>query len=209
MPGTGPYVISEIGDDGSAVLTRNDEFLEWSADAQPSAFADRVEITAGIGPAQQVAAVEDGDADLAADGVPHELLESLDRRASDQLVRSQAFLMLAFALDTLDEPFESLDARRAIASALDRGSMAKPFPSTGIVQEAPVTCQMIPPNVPGYAPYCPFGRPGDVGGLLGGPGHHPGAGTGPSLRHGRRRAGRGDHSDPEGGDREPLRPDPP
>lgn len=169
VPGTGPYVIGEIGDDGSAVLTRNEEFHEWSADAQPSAFADRVEITAGIGPARQVAAVEEGDADLAADGVPYEMLDALDRRASDQLVRSQAFLMLAIALNTLDEPFENPDARRAVASALDRGSMAEPFPSTGVVQEAPVTCQMIPPNIPGYAPYCPFGRPGDLEGSWAGP----------------------------------------
>jgi len=169
VPGTGPYVIREVAEDGSAVLTRNEEFQEWSADAQPSAFADRVEIGAGIGPAQQVAAVEEGDADLAADGVPYEMLEALDRRASDQLVRSQAFLMVAFGLNTLDEPFENPDARRAVASALDRGSMAAPLPSTGIVQEAPVTCQMIPPNIPGYTPYCPFGRPGDVEGSWAGP----------------------------------------
>jgi YVTN family beta-propeller protein len=169
VPGTGPYVISEIAEGGSAVLTRNEEFREWSADAQPSAFADRVEITAGVIPPQQVATVEEGEADLAADGVPHELLEALDRRASDQLARSQTFLIFAFALDTLDEPFENVDARRAFASALDRTPLAELFLTTGIVQEAPVTCQMIPPSIPGYAPYCPFGRPGDVEGSWAGP----------------------------------------
>ncbi|HET6714485.1 MAG TPA: ABC transporter substrate-binding protein [Actinomycetota bacterium] len=168
-PGTGPYVISEIAKDGSAVLTRNEEFREWSADAQPSAFADRVEFAAGVAPPQQVATVEEGDADLAADGVPYELLDALDRRASDQLVRSQAFLILAFALNTVDGPFENPDARRAVANALDRASLAELFLTIGIVQETPVTCQVIPSNLPGYAPYCPFGRPGDVEGSWAGP----------------------------------------
>lgn len=113
--------------------------------------------------------MEAGDADLAADGVPVELLEALDRRASDQLVRSQAFLIFGFALNTVEGPFEDVDARRAVASALDRAPLTELFLQFGIVQEAPVTCQVIPPNIPGYAPYCPFGRPGDVEGSWAGP----------------------------------------
>ncbi len=162
-------MISEVDDDGSVVLTRNEEFREWSADAQPSAFADRVEVVAGVLPDEQVARVEQGDADLTADGVPVELLDALDRRASDQLVRSQAFLIFGLALDTVDGPFENVDARRAFASALDRSALAEFFLTTGLVQETPVTCQVIPPNIPGYAPFCPFGQPGDVDGSWAGP----------------------------------------
>ncbi len=50
IPATGPYLIGDVGDDGSLVLERNPMFREWSADAQPDGFADRIEVTAGVDP---------------------------------------------------------------------------------------------------------------------------------------------------------------
>jgi peptide/nickel transport system substrate-binding protein len=171
VPATGPYMISEIGDDGSLVLERNPEFREWSADAQPDGFADRIEVIAGVDPDEQVTMVERGEADVVLDGVPADLVEELDRRASDQLVRSPFLAIGALTLNTAAPPFDRVEARRAVAYALDRGELARIYAETsGFPLENPVTCQIIPPNIPGYSPYCPFTSPGTaVAGTWAGP----------------------------------------
>ena len=161
VPGTGPYKVAETGDDGSMVLERNPMFREWSADAQPAGFADRIEVEAGVDPQKQVAMVELGEADFALDGVPADVFEELQRRASDRLIRSPFYAIGAVALNTASHPFERVEARRAVAYATNRAEVARIFAEeTGFSPEPPVTCQIIPPNIPGYAPYCPFTTPG-------------------------------------------------
>ena len=152
-------------------------FREWSADAQPDGFADRIEVIAGVDPSEQVAMVERGEADLALDGVPLDLVEELDRRASDQLVRSPWPSIFALALNTATYPFENADARRAVAYALERGELVRALSeiveiSGGATsaEEPVVTCQILPPSTPGYAPYCPYTRSGaEVAGTWAGP----------------------------------------
>jgi peptide/nickel transport system substrate-binding protein len=169
-PATGPYIISEVDDDGSAVLVRNPHFREWSAEAQPAGFADRIEITAGIGLAEQATMVEQGEADLTGDSVPNELVDALERRASDQLVRSQFPAIFAVTLNTTSSPFDRVDARRALAFGLDRSALSSRLAETYGRPEGPVACQIIPPNIPGYAPYCPFtGESADTEGSWAGP----------------------------------------
>jgi peptide/nickel transport system substrate-binding protein len=167
-PATGPYRIAEIGEDGSVTLERNPMFREWSADAQPDGFADRIEILAGVPPAEQIAMVERGEADFAFDGVPLDLVEELERRASDQLVRSTWPSMGGLALNTSKPPFDNVDARRAVAFALDRarlvGAWTEPVAENGggtTSELALVTCQILPPNTFGYSPYCPYSSGSD------------------------------------------------
>jgi ABC-type transport system substrate-binding protein/class 3 adenylate cyclase len=176
IPATGPYTIGDIGQDGSLVLERNPAFREWSADAQPDAFADRVEVIAGVDPHEQVAMVERGEADFAFGGVPFDLVEELDRRASDQLVRSPWPSIQAVALNTETYPFENADARRAVAYALERNELVRAFSETAAInggettaEEPAVTCQILPPGSPGYAPYCPYTSSADVAGTWAGP----------------------------------------
>ncbi len=169
IPATGPYVIGDLGQHGSLVLERNQMFHEWSADAQPEGFADRIEVMRGVDPHEQVAMVERGEADIALDGVPVDLIKGLERRASDQLLRSQFPAMGALALNTQTYPFKNPDARRAVAYALDRDALnraaaafatGEEIHGAGLAEEPVVTCQILPPNTPGYAPYCPYTRPG-------------------------------------------------
>jgi peptide/nickel transport system substrate-binding protein len=159
-PGTGPYVIGEVDGDGSTVLERNPEYREWSADAQPAGFADRIEIEAGVLPEEQVAMVERGEADLTGDHVTGELVDALERRASDQLVRSQLLILFGLTLNTAAPPFDDPDARRAVAYALDRGELTTIQAELLGLSGSPTTCQIIPPNIPGYHPHCPFTRKG-------------------------------------------------
>jgi YVTN family beta-propeller protein len=189
IPATGPYEITDVGQAsrgrdwtgaryGPLVLERNPMFHEWSSDAQPDGFADRIEVMTGVDPHEQVAMVERGEADVGLDGVRADLVEGLERRASDQLMRSQYPAIGALALNTRTYPFDHPDARRAVAYALDRDLLNRAWAETaenqaggsGSVAERPVvTCQILPPNTPGYAPYCPYTRPAEVVGQWVGP----------------------------------------
>ena len=116
-------------------------FREWSADAQPAAFADRIEVVARVGLEDQVAMIERGEADFGLDGVPASLFDELQRRASDRLVRSPFYAIGAVSLNTVSDPFDRVDARRAVAYALDRAQLAGIFAEdTGFALESPVTC---------------------------------------------------------------------
>lgn len=165
IPATGPYLIDDVNQGGGLVLERNPMFTEWSADAQPDGFADRIEVVTGIEPSEQIAMVEQREADFAFSGVPFDLVEELDRRASDQLVRSPWPAIQALVLNTGRYPFNNADARRAVAYALERDELVRAFAETAAItggeataEEPAVTCQILPPSTPGYAPYCPYTR---------------------------------------------------
>ena len=61
-------------------------------------------------------------------------------------------------LNTTTPPFDHVSVRRALNLAIDRTLIEGLFAGTGRS-----TCQILPANFPGYAPYCPFSRrPGHV-----------------------------------------------
>ena len=170
IPATGPYVISDVGQDGAMVLERNETFHEWSSEAQPDGFADRIEVLTGIDAHEQVDMIERGEADISLDYLPDDLIEALERHASDQLMRSQYPAVVALALNAATYPFNSLDARRAVAYALDRAELNRAWVQ-GVAEggQPEVSCQIFPPNTPGYAPYCPYTSAAEVVGEWAGP----------------------------------------
>ncbi len=189
IPATGPYLIDDAGQDGSVVLERNPTFREWSADAQPDGFADRIEVVTGIDPSEQVAMVERGEADFAFGGVPFDLVEELDRRASDQLVRSPWPSIMALGLNTAkhhsrtqtrDGPSRSRSNEVSWSAPLTR-----PRRSTGgeITAEEPAVNMPDPPAE--HAGVCPLlslhgiGRGGGRG--MGGAGSLTRTPAGPAL----------------------------
>ena len=56
-------------------------------------------------------------------------------------------------MNTRVAPFDSEDARKALSYALDRNEIIR---LTSGPQLSQPTCQILPPNSPGYKPYCPF-----------------------------------------------------
>ena len=172
VPGTGPYMVEGPVTGESLDLIRNPHFQVWSAAAQPDGYVDGIEWTWGVEPQDQLDAVAAGDADLAFEWWAWDNVEELLVRSAAQ-VHANTFPAIYFVvLNTESPPFDDVDVRRAVNLALDRERVAEIF------EEGTPTCQQIPPNFPGYEPYCPYTlNPGPDG---------RGSWTGPDLERAKR-----------------------
>ena len=99
--------------------------------------------------------VIDGKADVArwAQPLTRKQASRLEIRYRSQLHTNPGPNVQAFFLNTRVPPFNSLDARRAFNFALDRTAATNAW--GGPTLAAP-TCQVLPPNIFGYRPYCPY-----------------------------------------------------
>jgi YVTN family beta-propeller protein len=155
VPATGPYMIDEYVKGQQLVLVRNPEFHEWYAPARPDGYPDRIEVTLGLSPDEQVSEVEQGRADWAADSadLTGDAVENLVTQYAGQVHPYPELLTFWLALNTSMPPFDDPQARRAVNYALDRSEVVDLF---GGPQKATATCQFLPPNLPGFERYCPY-----------------------------------------------------
>jgi ABC-type transport system substrate-binding protein len=158
LPATGPYMITRYGI-WQYVLVRNPYFHEWSPDAQPDGYPDRIVFRAYKKTSQAVSAVEHDAADWLYFTIPslntqetHEI--ETDYAAQIHPSSYPATDMLVIAPDS---PLSrDRTARQAIAYAIDRDRLPSILSSGSTSLPAPSTCQLLPPNFPGYRPYCPY-----------------------------------------------------
>ena len=150
LPATGPYMTSSFTPNRSWVLVRNPRFHEWSRDAQPAGFPDRIVLKTV--PANQVGALEHGAADALL-APPLDRVDSLATRYANQVHIDPAGATFTLFLNTKVAPFDRLAVRRALNYAIDRNRIAR---LTGGPLTAQPTCQVLPPTLPGYRPYCPY-----------------------------------------------------
>ncbi len=155
IPATGPYRIAS--DNGRVVvLGRNRYFHEWSAAAQPAGFPDRIEWRVdphGDDTKAATAAVAQGQADWA-DARGADTLAQLQSRFGARLYVTPTETSHGIALNTRVAPFDDVRVRRALAYAVDRQAVADAWFTPALP-----TCQVLPPNFPGYRPYCPYTLP--------------------------------------------------
>jgi peptide/nickel transport system substrate-binding protein len=149
IPGTGPYMLKAPMTPGGLALVRNPQFQVWSTAAQPDGYVDRIEWTIGDEPEAQVEAVATGEADLMFDVVASGLLEDVRVQFAAQVHSTPISRTYFDVLDNEMPPFNDVRVRQAINLAVDRERVAQIF--SGVP-----TCQQIPPNFPGYQPYCPY-----------------------------------------------------
>jgi peptide/nickel transport system substrate-binding protein len=155
-PGTGPYMWQSYNPNSQAVLVRNPYFKQWSAAAQPNGYPNKIVEKYGQTISDEVTAVQNGQADEVWDGdvIPADRLNELNSpKYAKQVHVNPLTADWYMALNTRTPPFNNLKARQAINYAADRSAYVK---IAGGPSLAVPTCQILPPNFPGYAPYCPY-----------------------------------------------------
>jgi ABC-type transport system substrate-binding protein len=158
IPGTGPYMVASANKHWIRYV-RNPHFQEWSHAAQPDGNPDAIVMRFGLSPAEEVRQIEQGKADWSADGVPGNLLPEVMRRFPRQWHSLAGAETDWLQLNTTAPPFDDVRVREALNFAIDRAVVTHLY---GGHLTATPTCQLLPPNVPGYRPYCPYTRaPGD------------------------------------------------
>ena len=153
IPGTGPYMLEAPTTRDGLALVRNPYFQVWSTAAQPDGYVDRIEWTFGVDPQTQIEAVAAGDADLAYDPASYPRLDEIFVRYAAQVHPSPDSKTFFLVLNTSVPPFDDIDVRRAMNFAIDRRRVVQIF---GGERTGLPTCQQLPPNFPGYVPYCPY-----------------------------------------------------
>jgi peptide/nickel transport system substrate-binding protein len=155
-PGTGPYMWQSYNPNSAAVLVRNPYFHVWSSAAQPAGYPDKIVEKYGQTISDEVTAVENNQADQVYEGdvIPSDRLNELNSpKYAKQVHVNPLTSTWYFALNTRRPPFNNLQARQAINYAADRAAYVK---IGGGPSLAVPTCQILPPNFPGYKPYCPY-----------------------------------------------------
>jgi YVTN family beta-propeller protein len=150
LPATGPYRVASVSQDGSLRLVRNPRFREWSSAAQPAGYADEIVVRAIASAPQRARLVARGRADYATNPwTPNAIAPVHHPHLHVQPLPEIDYL----ALDTTRAPFDDLRARRALNFAVDRDKIIQLGQGP---DAAKPTCQVVPPNFPGYERYCPY-----------------------------------------------------
>ncbi len=155
LPATGPYMVASHRPGRELRLVRNPRFREWSRAARPDGYPDEILLTVA-GESEALRDIEEGRLDTALfDRIAPAQLERLAVQYPGRLRAAPLSSTLLVALNTTLTPFDRLDARRAVAYALDREELIRML---GGPQYGRPTCQVLPPNFPAHEPYCPFTR---------------------------------------------------
>jgi DNA-binding SARP family transcriptional activator/ABC-type transport system substrate-binding protein len=180
VPATGPYHITSYkyierrpGDrtERRLELARNLHFHEWSEAATPDGYADRISWTflphRGASDRKAVRAVERGRADVLFDPVQsRDLVREVQTQYAAQVHAHPTWGVTYLFLNSRVPPFNHLRVRQAANYAAGR-SAAVPA-ATQVLGSEP-TCQILPPNFPGYRPYCPYTTDPSPSGVWKGP----------------------------------------
>jgi peptide/nickel transport system substrate-binding protein len=155
-PGTGPYMWKSYNPNTQAVLVRNPYFHVWNAQAQPEGYPNEIIEKYGLQVSDEVTQVLNGQANEVFDGdnIPSDQLSTLNSpKYANQVHVNTLTADWYFALNTRRPPFNNVLARQAINYAANRAAYVK---IAGGPSLAVPTCQVLPPNFPSYAAYCPF-----------------------------------------------------
>jgi len=152
IPSTGPYVVQDVVPGEKIVFVRNPGFSAWS-DARPDGIPDSIVWRFGKTIPEPAQKVLGGDGDLSwFPPSPQDFADAASNHAGQFYVTPiPATFYLSF--DVHIPPFDNVLVRRALNLAIDRRKAQKLLgPATTL------TCQVMPPNFPGYEASCPYTR---------------------------------------------------
>ncbi|MEP6973391.1 MAG: ABC transporter substrate-binding protein [Actinomycetota bacterium] len=156
VPASGPYMVGQPVTGMEIVLVRNPNFHPWPA--RPDGFPDEIVWRLGADTGRMAADVLAGDADLTFWTLDPPVVADLLRNHSGQLVITPAAASWFMVMNTALAPFNDVLVRRALNFAVDRRRVQRLMG-----EDTTVTCQVMPPNFPGYVPYCPYTKsPGSI-----------------------------------------------
>ncbi len=150
---TGPYRVASYSPTRAMVLERNPYFHEWSSDAQPDGYADRIDIHYGLQTEAEVSAIERGTLDWMSDPPPLDRLAEIGGRYTAQAHIHSMLAYYYLMMNTHLPPFNDPRARQAMAMAINRRVLVNLYggPALG----TPL-CHLLPEGLPGSQPHCPF-----------------------------------------------------
>jgi peptide/nickel transport system substrate-binding protein len=154
VPSTGPYTFESYAPGRLLILDRNRYFHSWSTAARPDGYVDQIVYRILGNDALAVHDVLAGRADLAfAVDLTGARVQQLRARHARQLHLDPQYATTFVFLNVRRPPFNDVRVRRALNYAVDRQRVAALHGSTLLAHP---TCQLVPPFVPGYRPYCPY-----------------------------------------------------
>lgn len=171
-PATGPYMTQSItstrafGQYGEPLafhtwtLVRNPRFHEWSAQAQPPGYPAKIVLSQGENPQRAVDDVERGSLDVLLPA-PANRLGELAVHYTNQFHSEPYGATFSLMMNTRTPPFNRVSVRQALNFAIDRNQIVG---FAGGPLAAHPTCQILPPTMEGYQPYCPYTRDPNAGG---------------------------------------------
>jgi YVTN family beta-propeller protein len=152
VPTTGPYKIERYVPGKLLTLVRNPYFRVWNAAARPAGYPDEIVFRGVRSEGAALREVLAGKADLTGEAEQTPLFQDLAARHPLQVhpVLEQGTELMF--LNVLRPPFDDVRVRQALNYAVDRKHVAA-LRGSAFAQP---TCQLVPPTVSGYRPYCPY-----------------------------------------------------
>ena len=152
-PATGPYMIGATAT-SRFTFVRNPYFHPWSVAAQPEGYPDTIEWTSRDRPDRggpQRPRRNSGR--RPAGSGRHRVLHLADAQARSVPIRTSARGSSTCSSTPRSAPFDNPDVRKSINFAVDRDKVVE---LVGGESFGSPTCQILPPNLPGYRQYCPY-----------------------------------------------------
>jgi peptide/nickel transport system substrate-binding protein len=158
-PGTGPYMITSSVPRHEVRLQRNPRFHSWSSEARPDGFPDAITVEISLDEVGQVVAVQQDRSDAVVFAGAYSGLTQLSQAhaiaiADASRVHSGLSPQIGYLfLNVHEPPFDDQRVRQALNFAIDRRHAVALAGGSGL---AAVSCQTIPPGLPGYSRTCPY-----------------------------------------------------
>jgi len=147
IAGTGTYQFEHYDPNARLTLVRNPHFREWSRQAQPKGYPDRIEYRFGGTEESAVNAILNGQVDGMYEPVPVGRLAELSVNYPKQLHLSSMNAWWYAPLNVNLPPFDDVRVRQALNYAVDRDALVALFGGAALAAPVSPFCRRICPAI--------------------------------------------------------------